>query len=227
MGIIVPVRVTSDLSPILADVMAESVRKHIPEAHLLHVAESGANKLAVFDEIMHVDVDGDYVDQLLRVMEALDGNVLALDYDVIVQANVGDVFERAFDVAMTARPAGDKTITAALRSTYNMGVIFSKSRAFWRAVRALYTSLPERDGWMRSQTLASQVIRLMNGRFNLIELPGEEYNYTPSTEAEDVSSRKIVHYKGARKGWMLPMNRRAEVNRNVQKTMRLVTHGVK
>lgn len=227
MQVTIPVRVTADLNPSIAHVMAESVRRAMPDARLVHVAETGTQKLDGFDEIMHVDVDGDYVDQLLRIMASLEGNVLSLDYDVIVNRDVSVVFEQDFDVAMTARPVDDKTIHPRLRSTYNMGVVFSKNAGFWRLVRSLYQTLPDRDGWMNSQTLASQTIRLMNGRYKVIELPGDEYNYTPSTEAEDVSKRKIVHYKGARKGWMLPMHRRSEVNRNVQKTLRMVTHGVK
>lgn len=218
----IPVRVSSDLSPKLAEVMTASVRKHMPTAELIHVVENGGKKLACFDSVIHINPDGDFVDQLLRVMSSIDGNVISLDYDIIVQDDLTPIFDQPFDVAFTKRPEVDKTVAKSLQASYNMGVIFSRSPEFWKYAKAIYDVQPDRDGWLRSQSLVSQIALYLSDRFKMIELPGEVYNYSPMMREEDVSMRKIVHYKGKRKYWMLPENERGSIDSSVSKTTELV-----
>jgi hypothetical protein len=223
MQVSIPVRVTSDLSPTLAYVMADSVRRHMPNAKLIHVAEPGATKLDGFDEVMHVAPEGDFVEQLFRVLAAIEGNVLSLDYDIIINADVSNVFDSDFDAVFTTRPPKDGTIKRSMQDTYNMGVVFSKNPVFWEALRDMYLTCEGRDGWLRSQTLASHLARALSGRFRVAELPGEIYNYTPMSESEDLTRRRIVHYKGSRKVWMLPPERRHEVVGNIEKMVQMVS----
>lgn len=215
----IPVRVSADLSPLLAYEMVKSVRKHMPDAELIHVAESGAEKLDGFDSFMVVDHENDYVDQLLKLLCEIDGHVLALDYDIIMQADVSDVFDLDFDACFTSRPNTSRK----LGQSYNMGVVFSKSPEFWREVRQIYSVQPMRDGWMNSQTLASMISRSLGKKYKVMEIPGDIYNFSPSDEFEDVSGKKIVHYKGRRKPWMLPPELRHEIDWNVQKVVQLVS----
>lgn len=218
----IPVRISSDLSPKLAEVMAASVRHHMPDAELIHVVEPDGLKLDCFDSVMHIDPHDDFVDQLIRVMSSIDGDVISLDYDIIVQDNLAHVFEKPFDVAFTKRPEVDKTVAKSLQASYNMGVIFSRSTEFWKYAKAIYDVQPDRDGWLRSQSLVSQIALYLSDRFEMIELPGEIYNHSPMTEDEDVSMRKIVHYKGKRKYWMLPASERDSIDGSVSKTVNLV-----
>lgn len=217
----IAVRVTSDLSPLLANAMAKSVREHM-DAELIHVAEYGAKKLDCFDRILHIDPNGDHVDQLLRLMMAIDGDLISLDYDIIVQDDLTHVFDASFDVAFTSRPQDDKTVSKSLKASYNMGVVFSRSPEFWRRARELYMIQPDRDGWLASQSLVSQIAVFLSDRFNVKEIPGEIYNYSPSARDEDVSMRKIVHYKGNRKYWMIPENMAGDIASSVSKTVSLV-----
>lgn len=218
----IPVRVSSDLSPKLAEAMTASVRRHMPDAELIHVVEVGCKKLDCFNSVMHVDPNGDFVDQLLRVMAAIDGDVISLDYDIIVQDDLTHVFDKPFDVAFTKRPEADKTVAKTLQASYNMGVIFSRSPEFWKYAKAIYDVQPDRDGWLRSQSLVSQIALYLSDRFKMIELPGEVYNHSPMTRDEDVSMRKVVHYKGKRKYWMLPESEQFNIADSVAKTTALV-----
>lgn len=194
----------------------------MPEAELIHVIETGGSKLPCFDSVMHIDPDGDFVDQLLRVMSAIDGNVISLDYDIIVQDDLSHVFDRPFDVAFTKRPDEDKTVAKSLQASYNMGVIFSRTPEFWKYVKAIYDVQPDRDGWLKSQSLVSQIALYLSDRFEMIEIPGHIYNHSPMSADEDVSMRKIVHYKGKRKYWMVPESERDSIDGSVKKTTELV-----
>lgn len=224
----IPVRLTSDLNPAIAYEMVKSVRRHMPDAELIHVLEEGGEMLDCFDSFMWVSPNGDFVEQLLRVMAQLDGDVISLDYDIIVQDNLSHVFAHDFDVAFTKRPSEDKTVNKSMYDSYNMGVIFSKSRDFWQKALELYLIQEQRDGWLKSQSLVGLIAQYLAKRHGvkLLELPGETYNYSPLTRDEDVSGRKIVHYKGRRKSWMLPEGMEHETAGNIKKTVDLVKRKV-
>jgi hypothetical protein len=218
----IPVRISSDLSPLLAIEMTKSVRAHIPDVELIHVTEPGSPKLDCFDSVLYVASNRDYVEQLIRTMTLIDGNVISLDYDILLREDVSDVFDQEFDVAFTKRPDQDKTIVKQMQESYNMGVIFSKSTEFWEKLLAIYMMQPLRDGWLGSQNLASQIAVHLSSKYKLIELPGDEYNHPPQSRDEDLTGRKIVHYKGARKEWMLSEELAGEATASIRKTLSLI-----
>jgi len=224
MTIKIPVRISSDLSPLLAIEMTKSVRAHMPDVELIHVTEPGSPKLDCFDSVLYVASNRDYVEQLIRTMTLIDGNVISLDYDILLREDVSDVFDQEFDAAFTKRPDQDKTIVKQMQESYNMGVIFSKSTEFWEKLLAIYMMQPVRDGWLGSQHLASKIAVYLStaGKYKIIELPGDEYNYSPSSRDEDLTGRKIVHYKGARKEWMLPEELAGEATASIIKTLSLI-----
>lgn len=216
----IPVQVSSDVSPLIAKEMLRSVREVMPDAHMIHVCADG-DKIEGFDELMHVEFNGDFVDQRLDYMSRLEGNVLSLDYDIILCEDVSDVFDEVFDVCFTKRPEIDETVNAVFQDSYNLGVIFSKNTEFWKCVREHYLKQPMRDGWMRSQTLIYQIVQLLAGErvYHVGEIPSEQYNYTPKSRYENLDGRSIVHYKGKRKAWMLPEELRIHAEVSIQKTL--------
>lgn len=157
------------------------------------------------DGRQEMDYDGErLMTYRLAHMAKLDGEVIGLDTDVIVQANLGEVFAREFDVALTRRTGrifyGGKDIVKDM--PINSGVLFSRSRKFWQDCYALCLKAPEEiQRWFGDQLCIMQVYK--SGRYKVLELPCEKFNYTPKTQNEDVSSRYAVHYKGKRKDWML------------------------
>jgi hypothetical protein len=131
------------------------------------------------------------------------GEVLVLDTDVIVQADLRPVFWKPFDVALTRRegPILDpQGIDVAKLMPFNCGVMFSRRRKFFHECAELMEHMPpEIGGWYGDQL----AVKHFAPRYETLVLECDVYNYTPSTAAEDVSSRKAVHYKGKRKQWMV------------------------
>jgi hypothetical protein len=146
----------------------------------------------------------DLVDARFAHQEDLPGENIILDYDCLVRDDLRTVFEQPFDLAFTKRPANDLTASQSVLEScpHNMGVIFQREsgQAFWSRVRRGWLKY-ESDNWMDGQVLVSRCIQQLG--FDILELPGERYNYTPLTEDEDVSQRSVVHYKGKRKAWMV------------------------
>ncbi len=129
----------------------------------------------------------------------LTGEVCALDTDVIVQADLSEVFKTDFDVALTKRKgpildANGRDVTIAM--PYNCGVLWYRNPEFWKACLKW---CPPDVGWYADQLAVAAV----SPQFKTLVLPCDLWNYTPSSRDEDVSMRKAVHYKGLRKEWML------------------------
>lgn len=216
----IPVRVSGDICSLPAFAMAASVRKHM-EADLIHVAESGTEKLEGFDSFLAVDHNNDYVEQLVKMLSMIDGDVLSLDYDILLNADVSDVFDDGFDVCVTSRPES-QIRKYGLSQSYNLGVVFSRNPQFWREVYDIYMQQPLRDGWMKSQTLVSLIIDHLSDKYKVSKIPGEIYNYSPDSENESFEGKKIIHYKGKRKIWMVPESQREAVAHNVSKVVGLI-----
>ncbi len=188
--------------PDVARIMVASVKRHltVPIIQLTDmdtplIEGCTAQRIPWSDELM-----------LWRMQHLIQLNapeVCALDTDVVVQADLRPVFHKPFDVALTKRegpildPHG---VDLAKLMPYNCGVMFARGTKFWQACADLIAAMPiEARLWWGDQ----YAVRLLAPKFNTLELKCDEYNYTPSTAYEDVSKRKVVHYKGNRKNWMV------------------------
>ena len=134
-------------------------------------------------------------------LSRLDGEVLSLDTDIIVQRDLSGVFAWPFDVALTKRDGPIRTpdgfdITKVM--PFNGGVVFSRSRQFWREVHQWCENNKAECGWFVDQMALAGVSR----GFDVLTLHCDNFNYTPKSADEDVSRRFAVHYKGHRKDWM-------------------------
>ena len=131
----------------------------------------------------------------------LEGDVLSLDTDVIVQRDLSGVFDWPFDAALTQRDGPIKTqdgFDLVSIMPFNGGVVFSRSQQFRRDVHAWCEQNKAQDGWYVDQLALAQVAK----NYNVLKLHCDNFNYTPRSPAEDVSKRFAVHYKGPRKDWM-------------------------
>jgi hypothetical protein len=186
--------------PKYAEMMVASVRKHMA-CDIYQLTDIGTEQIAGCTVVRKSwDGDNPMIFKMLHLAD-LYGDVLALDTDVIVQADLSPVFGLPFDVALTRRdgpiydPSG-KDVTKAM--PYNCGVMFSRLPAFW--VRCLAWCEGKRVGWYADQLAAAEVGKTAN----VLTLHCDNFNYTPGSAEEDVSSRLAVHYKGQRKAWMKP-----------------------
>ena len=141
----------------------------------------------------------------LRHLAALpEGDVIILDTDVIVQADIGKVFGLPFELALTVRdkPVLDSQgVDLARVMPYNTGVMFSRCRRFWVACREWLVAQPSGAWeWYGDQ----MAVAALADRYDVLKLHCDNFNYSPESEQEDVKNRLVVHYKGERrKAWML------------------------
>jgi hypothetical protein len=143
---------------------------------------------------------------------AVTGAWLFVDSDVVIQRDVRDVFHQQFDVALTTRNWPHLKLAAGFseRMPFNVGVVFSRSQAFWRDAEALVRQMPDDlQHWMGDQQAICDLVA--TGRFTLALLKGTRYNLPPAADADrtpatEKMERKafIIHYKGvSRKTQML------------------------
>jgi hypothetical protein len=85
---------------------------------------------------------------------------------------------------------------------YNTGVMFSRSKEFWLECAASCHRAPKGiQRWWGDQI--SVRLAADTGKYKVLELPVEKFNYSPATEDEDTTDRYVLHYKGERKDWMI------------------------
>ncbi len=131
---------------------------------------------------------------------SIEGDWLFVDTDVVIQQDVRSVFDEPFDIAVTDRKGTvwDNTWYSDLMP-FNMGVTFSRSRAFWQAVLKELLASPEKfQKWEGDQLAVGKLWRDWNTKI----LPGLVYNFTPEKREDDRSQAAIVHYKGNKKAWI-------------------------
>lgn len=130
--------------------------------------------------------------------------MLLIDPDIIIQADVWNVFDEPFDVALTDR-GGNKLVLGkkdvSIIMPYNLGAAFSTGNQFWRRCLVEMKKMPKGDrDWFGDQIAVGRVARAKIFQIKVLDM--YRYNYTPQKKEENVSSKFIVHYKGERKEWM-------------------------
>ena len=185
------------VDPTYAEIMLTSVRKHM-DCELVHLTDETTRALDGCTVIRRPWIDNPMIFKMRHLAE-LEGDAIALDTDVIVQADLSPVFDDEFDVALTRRKgpiidADGTDVTIAM--PFNCGVMFYREPAFWEACLKW---CPPDVGWYADQLAVAAV----SPQFKTRVLECDEWNYTPGSRAENVAARKVVHYKGQRKAWML------------------------
>lgn len=187
--------------PKYAQAMVASVKRHMPKAELLQLTDEWTPEIEGCKAIRRHWDGNDAMIFKMTHLSKLDGEVLALDTDVIVQADVSGLFSMPFDVALTWRDGpirGPKGEDITKLMPINCGVMFCRNPEFWRACID-FCMVHEIEHWCADQLTVPHVCR----GFNTLRLHCDNFNYTPESATEDVSHRLIVHYKGDRKEWML------------------------
>lgn len=131
----------------------------------------------------------------------VEGDWLFIDVDCLVVKDVQHVFDGEFDIAIASRVQNDGTQGKRWEEMpHNMGVVFSRSPEFWKAVeKDLLTYEPKMQEWMGDQLAVCRLI--MKNQFDTLIIPGETYNFPPSSA--EMNDAAIRHYKGRRKPLMV------------------------
>lgn len=188
--------------PKYAQVMVASVKRHMPNAEILQLTDEETPEIVGCRAVrMKWQGDDSFTIFKMKHLVWMSGDVLVLDSDVVLQADLSPVFKLPFEVAATWRdgpirgPDGED-ITKAM--PINTGVMFCRNHGLW-GVCLQYCGESFINEWYADQLAVAAVI----SKFNALRLHCDNFNYTPGKRDEDVSNRLAVHYKGKRKEWML------------------------
>ena len=189
----------------VAKYMIASARKVMPDVPIIQFTDDKSPEIEGIDSI--VRIGGDLPMAVRRMTHHANciGDWLFCDTDVIFQKDVRDVFEEEFDVAFTDRVGTYMEHTAyAKQQPYNLGVSFSRNPAFWSEVNRQLLRFPIKyQEWEGDQIVVCGLTENQNTPFDIVILPGKDYNFTPLKQSEDYSHASIVHMKGRRKQWLL------------------------
>src|SRR5512139_3288714 len=123
-------------NPIYADIAVAHAKKHMPQASMLHITDEETEPLKDCN-VLRMPWDGkDLTTFRTLLLSQLDGEVLSLGTDVVVQHDLSKVFDWPFDAALTMRtepvmsPDG---VDLAKLMPYNSDVSFTRGRQFWTA----------------------------------------------------------------------------------------------
>lgn len=186
--------------PKYAVLMVESVKRHMPQAEIIQLTDLDTDPVWGVDQVMrrpwHVE---NPIFLKMEHLAELEGEVLVLDTDVIVQADLSPVFGLPFDMALTWRdgPIYDEAGNdVAKLMPYNCGVMFQRNKVFWS--KCLEWCAKNSPGWYGDQLSAVNIAP----QFNVLRLHCNNFNYTPRRAEEDVSMKYAVHYKGKSRKFM-------------------------
>lgn len=170
----------------LAQLCIASIRRHMKARVVLLTTLDMDTRHIEPDEVRFYDLPKDcfYGYRKCLAQSLVKGDVLFLDVDCSLEADVSGMFETDFDVAVSARDAPSKF-------AYNGGVVFSRSPDFWKRVAGSH-----RDHLNWKMTEERFCKAATSGDFQVKVLDGLMYNNTTGGEA------KIRHYKGAQK-WQM------------------------
>lgn len=147
---------------------------------------------------------------------AAGAHVVFLDSDILVNANIEDVFARDFDVGLTYRNQGIWPINAGV--IFNHGRRLDRGRAFHSQCLAVFRErYLAAANWGGDQDALREMVSAADFArrdvyvhqqhgFDILMLPCAEYNFTAETDRPMTGpypDRRILHFRGRRKDQML------------------------
>lgn len=196
--------------------MLNSIRKILPNAHVIQITYPDFKSLDGVDEVLRIDppwpdyLKSGYQDRkyndldrqtwaceaYARILER-GQNVLFIGTDVIIQKDITKVFQADFDIASSRYPKYTRN-----DGTFCWDVQFAKPSAakFFRDMIVWYNENTSRDMEEDGQTAFTKVAD--EGKYKVLNLDSIDFCHTPESQDEDVSNSAIVHYRGPRKQWM-------------------------
>lgn len=180
--------------PRYANAMIHSIVRYMPEVDIVQLTDDDTPQVPMVREAIRLkNTFANPMIFRMHHLSRLSGDVLCLDTDVMVQADLSPIFQFDFDVALTQRhhkvvdPDGNDISKL---MPYNTGVTFTKNRLFWKeAVDAV------KDcgfGWYSDQIVVAKLAKY----FKVLKLDCDNFNHKPRSAEEDVSGRYAVHYRG-------------------------------
>lgn len=191
----------------LARIMVASARRTMPGVPVKMLTDEHTRAIDGVDETLRKPTAGeDWIVWLTDFCSRIDGSVLYMDTDVVIQRDLRALFNVPGDVVFTTR--GPKTFDGRLMP-FLFGCVAYRSREFWLEVRDRVLAMPDKIDrvWWGSQVAAYDMwMEEQNGRgkWNISVVHCDPHNYTPKDPFDAPADKWVLHYKGRkRKEWML------------------------
>lgn len=177
----------------------ESIRKNIPDAHIIHITNEVYPAVEGVDEVCRYPKGDDFIEFVNKALIDLikrGENLLHIGTDVLITKDISHVFDWDFDSAACVYPDRDK-----MNGQFCGDVDFIKPSGleFWEDVLETYSD-KFRDGWEGGQKAYYDVYKA--NRYNILPLDYDTYCYTPEELGENICDAKIIHFRGPRKAMM-------------------------
>jgi hypothetical protein len=209
------------VSPDLAEVMVTSVREHMPHATIVQLTDTSSDALEFVDEVRRLK-DQPYVDLLMEHMKTLPEPYIRIDYDMVLQGDLSHILDGEQDFAVNLH--GDPFMQAHVfgKTFPYAACVFganSRSTDFAHDLQTHHRRT-NRDDWMGFVASANEVLGA--DKYKIRSLAGEIYNYPPAHIEDKPAKALVIHYKGTRKHWMVPSERRMLVRQDEARITRML-----
>lgn len=174
----------------MAPLAIASARAQMPGMEAVHVTADDGPVLECADREVRVEATGVYPYKRVVAQRAAGGDMLFLDVDTLVKADLSGVWGEAFDIALPV--VRDPFVK------YTGAVVFVRKPAFW-------------DGWIADPVWAKRYdLREMLVAFTryvdawpgkVLRLEEDVYERLPRGAGDAATGAKLVHYRGPRKRW--------------------------
>lgn len=178
----------------LAELAAASAKRCMPQVPTVQLCVRGMSAARHMDEVVYVE---DAARPLHRRRwngyAQFDGEVLFADTDCLFMADVSGVFSHPFALAV---PLIDDP-----NWHFSGGVVFSRSREFWRRLAGCAVFDRPADP-MLEETLATINAAIEFTDPHLRHLAHQVYERLPRSTDDACAGAALVHFRGPRKRWM-------------------------
>lgn len=190
----------------LVDGMVKSVRETMPEQEILLLTDESTAIFHHVNAVLRIPKTTGLMTWRLKchqVAHSVSDEILFIEPDVRLKADVMDVFDKAFDVAVTSREHEVLLDNKKINTPFTLGMTFSRSQDFWREAKLFCQTLDEKDqDWFGDIMAIAHVVQ--DGKFNVEVLDGAIYNHVVN-DPDKPTNAKALHYKGKRKVWLFPL----------------------
>lgn len=190
--------------------MVDSIRQYMPSQEILLLTDDTTPVFKNVNAVLRIPKTVGLMTWRLKchqVAHSVADEILFVEPDVRLQADVTDVFNEPFDVAVTSREQEVLLENERLNTPFTLGMTFSRSQEFWREAKMFCQTLDEKDqDWFGDMLSIANVVQ--SGKFNIKVLDGAIYNHVIN-DPDKPTDAKALHYKGKRKHWLFPLAKEA------------------
>ena len=209
---------------LMGEILGYSIKKIYPNHKIITIIGKNQKKIPYSDisEIYNFSKSSIMYDIIYCQLEIVKkyGPTLFLDADMLLLQNIDEFTEiNKHDMSITIRPSSTlkvklhedhkKKFPALFNKTfgevmpYNAGIYFCKEKNVLEFMLNSFEKMPkEYFSWYGDQIALNMLDK--SNKFNIKIFENNTYNFTPRSIDEDISDKKILHFKGRKRNLLIP-----------------------